>query len=79
MDDSTLPLIVAGLSGNVTMILGVLLSGYLMKRYKPSARVVAALVAATKYVYAVGLLLVMFAGTCHFNGDLPGTLQKDGR
>lgn len=60
------------------MIFGVLVSGYFMMKYHPTARQVAALVATSKYVYAVGLLLVMLAN-CDFNEDLPGTRQPDGR
>lgn len=60
------------------MIFGVLLSGFFMMKYHPSARKVAALVASAKYVYAFGLILVMFAN-CDFNMDLPGTRQPDGR
>ena len=60
------------------MIFGVLLSGYLMKRYRPTGRQVAASVAITKYVYAFGLLVLM-AVNCSFNKDLPGQLQQDGR
>ena len=60
------------------MIFGVIVSGYFMTKYHPSARQVAALVASAKYVYAIGLILVMFAN-CDFNADLPGTRLPDGR
>ena len=69
---------VPGISGNVTMILGVLVSSYLMTKYRPTARKVAALVFASKYIYAFGLLALMFC-TCSFSNDLPGQLEPDGR
>ncbi|XP_057381266.1 solute carrier organic anion transporter family member 74D-like isoform X1 [Daphnia carinata] len=68
----------SGLSGNVTMIFGVLLSGYLMKKYHPSSGQVAAIVAVSKYVYAFGLLLIMLLSDCNFMSDLPGSLQMNG-
>lgn len=61
------------------MILGVLLSGFLMKKYRPTSGQVAAFVAGTKYVYAFGLILIMVLADCGVMTDLPGTLQKDGR
>lgn len=61
------------------MILGVLLSGYLMKKYRPTSELVAALVAVSKYVYAFGLLLIMLLGNCALTSDLPGATQSDGR
>ena len=60
------------------MVFGVLLSGYVMTKYRPSARKVTSFVAVTKYVYAFGMLLVMLAD-CGFENDLPGTLTADGR
>lgn len=77
--DKQLFLVHTGLSGNVTMIFGVLLSGYLMKRYHPSSSKVAAFVAISKYVYAIGLIVVMVLSDCGFMSDLPGTMQTDGR
>ena len=60
------------------MIFGVLLSGFFMSRYRPSARAVAAYVAASKFIYAFGLLYIMLFN-CGFENDLPGTLTADGR
>lgn len=59
------------------MVFGVLLSGYVMTKYRPGARKVSSFVAVTKYIYAFGILLVMLAN-CGFENDLPGTLTADG-
>lgn len=61
------------------MIFGVLLSGYLMKKYRPSSRHVAMFVAVTKFVYAFGLIVIMLISDCGFMSDLPGEMQPDGR
>ncbi len=61
------------------MIFGVLLSGYLMKKFHPSSGQVAAFVAGSKYVYAFGLLVIMLISDCDFMSDLPGKMQLDGR
>ncbi len=53
------------------MIVGVLVSGYLMKRYRPTARQVAALVLGSKFIYAFGLMGLMLLN-CPFDGDFPG-------
>jgi len=60
------------------MIFGVLVSGFLMSRYRPSARSVAAFVAASKFIYAFGVLFVVMFN-CGFENDLPGTLTANGR
>ena len=60
------------------MIFGVLLSGFLMSRYRPKSGVVSFFIALTKYVYAFGLLLIMLVN-CGFENDLPGTLTVNGR
>ena len=70
--------IIQGLSGNLSMIFGVLLSGYLMSRYRPKSGVVSLFIALTKYIYALGLLVVMLIN-CGFENDLPGILTADGR
>ena len=60
------------------MIFGVLLSGYVIGRCRPSARSVAAFVAVTKFVYAFGLLFIMLFN-CGLENDLPGVLTANGR
>lgn len=67
-----------GLAGNFSMIFGVILSGYWMKRYRPTSTQVAAIVAASKYIYAFGLLVIMLIADCGFMSDLPGVLQTNG-
>jgi len=67
----------SGLSGSASMIFGVLLSGYVIGRCRPSARSVAAFVAVTKFVYAFGLLFIMLFN-CGLENDLPGVLTANG-
>ncbi|CAH1406183.1 unnamed protein product [Nezara viridula] len=65
---------VSGVGGILVMGLGIILSGVFILRVKPNARFVAAWIAFTAVVYAIGMGILMFVG-CPMN-DFAG-LQKE--
>ncbi|XP_063220394.1 solute carrier organic anion transporter family member 74D-like [Bacillus rossius redtenbacheri] len=67
---------VSGVGGILVMGLGIIISGVFILRVKPNARFVAAWIAFTAVVYAIGMGILMFIG-CPMD-DFAG-LQTDGR
>lgn len=52
----------AGVGGILVMGLGIIISGVFILRAKPNARFVAAWIAFTAVVYAIGMGILMFIG-----------------
>lgn len=65
---------VSGVGGILVMGLGIILSGVFILRVKPNARFVAAWIAFTAVIYAIGMGILMFVG-CPMN-DFAG-LRRD--
>ncbi|XP_056647131.1 solute carrier organic anion transporter family member 74D isoform X1 [Diorhabda sublineata] len=64
---------ISGVGGILVMGLGIIISGVFILRMKPNARFVAAWIASTAVLYALGMGLLMFIG-CPMN-DLAGLMN----
>lgn len=53
---------IAGMAGILIMGFGIFASGMMMRRMRPSARFVAAWIAAAAIAYAIGMIILMFLG-----------------
>ncbi|XP_018573157.1 solute carrier organic anion transporter family member 3A1 [Anoplophora glabripennis] len=67
---------ISGVGGILVMGLGIIISGVFILRVKPNARFVAAWIAFTAVIYAVGMGILMFIG-CPMN-DLAGLKGNQG-
>ncbi|CAH0562422.1 unnamed protein product [Brassicogethes aeneus] len=67
---------ISGVGGILVMGLGIIISGVFILRVKPNARFVAAWIAFTAVVYAIGMGVLMFIG-CPMN-DMPGLNHNGG-
>ncbi|KAI1285073.1 Solute carrier organic anion transporter family member 3A1 [Halotydeus destructor] len=54
--------LIAGMAGILVMGIGIFASGIYMRKYKPSARFVAAWIAMAALLYAIGMVILMFLG-----------------
>lgn len=68
---------ISGVGGILVMGLGIIISGVFILRVKPNARFVAAWIAFTAVVYALGMAVLMFIG-CPMD-DFAGLLPADQR
>ncbi|XP_043287932.1 solute carrier organic anion transporter family member 74D [Venturia canescens] len=66
---------ISGVGGILVMGLGIIISGVFILRWKPNARFVAAWIAFTAVVYAVGMGVLMFVG-CPMD-DFAGLATRD--
>lgn len=53
---------ISGVAGILVMGFGIFASGVFMRTFKPKARLVAAWIAVTALLYAIGMLILMFVG-----------------
>ncbi|KAK7082940.1 hypothetical protein SK128_021943 [Halocaridina rubra] len=68
----------SGLSGTLSLILGVVGGGIWVSRYRPRAKTVAHLMMSCGIMYMISLVGMMFI-SCDFQQDLPGILSTDKR
>ncbi|XP_037079901.1 solute carrier organic anion transporter family member 74D-like [Pollicipes pollicipes] len=68
--------IMAGLGGILVMFLGILGSGFYIRRYQPSARFITGWIAISALLYSAGMAILMFVG-CH-QDDFVGLQQGYG-